>query len=54
MYEMGGSNPLYSGSRLGRIFRDGMAAAQQANLSPAHFEVAGLTRLGLPANALFV
>ncbi|GIF75503.1 acyl-CoA dehydrogenase family protein [Asanoa siamensis] len=54
MYEAGSSDPLYGSSRLGRIFRDGMAAAQHANMSAAHYELAGRTRLGLPPNALLV
>ncbi|GAA1872960.1 acyl-CoA dehydrogenase family protein [Asanoa iriomotensis] len=54
MYEAGSSDPLYASSRLGRIFRDGMAAAQHANMSAAHYELAGRTRLGLPPNALIV
>jgi alkylation response protein AidB-like acyl-CoA dehydrogenase len=54
MYEAGGSASLYQSSRLGRICRDGQAAAQHANLSPAHYELAGRTLLGLPADAFFV
>jgi alkylation response protein AidB-like acyl-CoA dehydrogenase len=54
MYELGSSDPLYADSRLGRIFRDGVAAAQHANMSVAHYELAGRTLLGLPPNALFV
>jgi indole-3-acetate monooxygenase len=54
MYEAGSSDPLYAASRLGRIFRDGMAAAQHANMAAAHYELAGRTRLGLPPNALIV
>ncbi|MEV0714371.1 acyl-CoA dehydrogenase family protein [Asanoa sp. NPDC050611] len=54
MYEAGSSDPLYGSSRLGRIFRDGMAAAQHANMAATHYELAGRTRLGLPPNALIV
>ncbi|HEV7707908.1 MAG TPA: acyl-CoA dehydrogenase family protein [Asanoa sp.] len=54
MYEAGSSDPLYESSRLGRVVQDGQAAAQHANLSAAHYELAGRTRLGLPPNALFV
>jgi indole-3-acetate monooxygenase len=54
MYEAGSSAPLYESSRLGQIFADGHAAAQHANFSPAHYELAGRTLLGLPPAALFV
>lgn len=49
MYELGSSAVLYEPSRLGRIFRDGHAAAQHLIMSPAHYELAGRTMLGLPA-----
>lgn len=49
MYDIGGSGPLFTGSRLGRVFRDGMAAAQHMNVAPWQFEVVGRTQLGLPA-----
>jgi alkylation response protein AidB-like acyl-CoA dehydrogenase len=49
MYELTGTEPLYTASRIGRIIRDGLAAAQHVNLSPVHFELAGRIRLGLPA-----
>jgi len=54
MYEAGSSDPLYESSRLGRIVKDGLAAAQHANMSAAHYELAGRTHLGLPPNALLV
>jgi hypothetical protein len=54
MYEVGSSTPLYESSRLGRIFRDGHAAAQHALLSAAHYELAGRTLLGLPPNVPIV
>lgn len=50
MYELGGSTALYESSRLGRLFRDGHAAAQHAVLSAAHYELAGRTVIGIPAN----
>lgn len=53
-YEAGSSNPVYTSSRLGRIFLDGMVAAQHANVAAVHYELAGRTALGLPPNALFV
>ena len=53
-YEAGSSNPIYTSSRLGRIFADGMVATQHANLAAVHYELAGRTALGLPSNALFV
>ncbi|MFG1606862.1 acyl-CoA dehydrogenase family protein [Actinoplanes sp. NPDC049265] len=49
MYDLGGSAPLLAGNRLGQIVRDGLAAAQHMNVAPWQFEVAGRTRLGLPA-----
>jgi alkylation response protein AidB-like acyl-CoA dehydrogenase len=53
-YQAGSSNPIYTSSRLGRIFADGMVATQHANLAAVHYELAGRTALGLPPNALFV
>jgi indole-3-acetate monooxygenase len=52
MYEVGGSSPLYATSRLGRIFRDGHAAAQHVDLSAAGYELAGRTALEFPTGAL--
>lgn len=49
MYDLGGSGPIYSGNRLGRLFADGMAAAQHMNVAPWQFEVVGRTQLGLAA-----
>ncbi|MEU6656142.1 acyl-CoA dehydrogenase family protein [Streptomyces sp. NPDC046900] len=49
MYELGGSTALYESSRLGRLFRDGHAAAQHAVLSAANYELAGRTVIGVPA-----
>jgi alkylation response protein AidB-like acyl-CoA dehydrogenase len=54
MYEAGSSTPVYESSRLGRIFRDGHAAAQHALLSAAHYELVGRTLLGIPANVPFL
>ena len=53
-YELGSSEPLARGSRLGRWFRDGMAAAQSANLSTAQWSLAGRIALGLPPAVPFV
>jgi alkylation response protein AidB-like acyl-CoA dehydrogenase len=53
-YELGGSEPLARDSRLGRWFRDGMAAAQSANLSTAQWSLAGRIALGLPPAVPFV
>ena len=53
-YEHGSSDPLYTASRLGRFFRDGMAAAQSANLSTASWALAGRIVLGQPPAAFFV
>ena len=53
-YELGSSEPLSAGSRLGRWFRDGMAAAQSANLSTAQWSLAGRIALGLPPAVPFV
>lgn len=49
MYDLGGSGPIFTGNRLGRLFADGMAAAQHMNVAPWQFEVVGRTQLGLPA-----
>ena len=54
MYEAGSSDPLYRGSRLGLIFRDGMAAAQAANLSTAQWTIPGRIALGQPVAWPFV
>jgi alkylation response protein AidB-like acyl-CoA dehydrogenase len=48
MYAAGGSASLPADSRLGRLFRDGQAAAQHVNLSPAGYEIAGRAALGVP------
>jgi alkylation response protein AidB-like acyl-CoA dehydrogenase len=53
-YELGSSEPLARSSRLGRWFRDGMAAAQSANLSTAQWSLAGRIVLGLPPAVPFV
>ncbi|WP_169317133.1 acyl-CoA dehydrogenase family protein [Actinacidiphila oryziradicis] len=49
MYELGSSTALYESSRLGRLFRDGHAAAQHAILSTANYELAGRTVIGIPS-----
>ncbi|MCA2219572.1 acyl-CoA dehydrogenase family protein [Jidongwangia harbinensis] len=54
MYELGSSEPLYRTSRLGRIFRDGMAAAQAANLSTTQWTIPGRLALGQPSGWPFV
>lgn len=54
MYAAAGSDPLYTENRLGRIFRDGMAAAQSANLSPLFWTVPGRLLLGQPLDVPFV
>ncbi|WP_033342115.1 acyl-CoA dehydrogenase family protein [Catenuloplanes japonicus] len=54
MYELGSSTPLYRANRLGRIFRDGMAAAQAANLATTQYSLAGRIVLGQPANVPFI
>lgn len=54
MYEAAGSTALYEPGRIARLQRDVHAAAQHANLSAAHYELAGRTFLGLPPGALFV
>jgi alkylation response protein AidB-like acyl-CoA dehydrogenase len=54
MYEAGSSDPLYRRSRLGLIFRDGMAAAQAANLSTAQWTIPGRIALGQPVGWPFV
>jgi alkylation response protein AidB-like acyl-CoA dehydrogenase len=54
MYELGSSEPLYRSSRLGRIFRDGMAAAQAANLSTTQWTIPGRLALGQPAEWPFI
>ncbi|WP_051800071.1 acyl-CoA dehydrogenase family protein [Catenuloplanes japonicus] len=48
MYELGSSDPLYRANRLGRIFRDGMAAAQAANLSTTQWTLPGRLAVGQP------
>ena len=53
-YELGSSEPLARDSRLGRWFRDGMAAAQSANLSTAQWSLVGRITLGLPPAVPFV
>jgi hypothetical protein len=35
---------------LGKLFRDGHAATQHAILSASHYEVAGRTVIGIPAD----
>lgn len=54
MYEAAGSTALYEPNRIARLQRDVHAATQHANLSGAHYELAGRTLLGLPPEALFV
>ncbi|MFG1642880.1 acyl-CoA dehydrogenase family protein [Amycolatopsis sp. NPDC049252] len=54
MYEIGSSTVLYEENRVGRLFRDGHAAAQHAILSAAGYEVVGRTVLGLPAGDPFL
>ena len=54
MYVAGSSEPLYMSSRLGRVFRDGMAAAQSANLSTTAYALQGRILLGRPAEAPFI
>ena len=54
MYEAGSSNPLYTDSRLGRLFRDGHAAAQHRNLSTEAYPLIGRVLLGLPTGEPFV
>ncbi|WP_035856430.1 hypothetical protein [Cryptosporangium arvum] len=54
MYELGSSEPLYRESRLGRIFRDGMAAAQSANLSTTQWTIPGRIAVGQPSGWPFV
>ncbi|WP_305785625.1 acyl-CoA dehydrogenase family protein [Symbioplanes lichenis] len=54
MYATASSEPLYTSSRLGRVFRDGMAAAQAANLSTMQFALPGRLLLGQPAGVPFV
>ncbi|WP_306204623.1 acyl-CoA dehydrogenase family protein [Actinoplanes sp. RD1] len=54
MYEAGSSDPLYRTSRLGRIYRDGMAAAQAANLSTTQWTIPGRLALGQPVGWPFV
>jgi alkylation response protein AidB-like acyl-CoA dehydrogenase len=53
-YELGSSEPLARSSRLGRWFRDGMVAAQSANLSTAQWSLVGRIALGLPPAVPFV
>jgi hypothetical protein len=47
MYELGSSTPLYTGNRLGQVFRDGMTVAQHGNVAAWHDELAGRILLGL-------
>ncbi|BCJ49068.1 acyl-CoA dehydrogenase [Actinoplanes sp. NBRC 14428] len=54
MYELGSSTPLYRENRLGRIFRDGMAAAQAANLSTTQWTIPGRLAMGEPSGWPFV
>ncbi|WP_344652677.1 acyl-CoA dehydrogenase [Cryptosporangium japonicum] len=54
MYELGSSEPLYRASRLGRIFRDGIAAAQSANLSTTQWTIPGRIAVGQPSGWPFV
>ncbi|WP_159074370.1 acyl-CoA dehydrogenase family protein [Streptomyces dioscori] len=49
MYELGSSSAVYESSRLGKLFRDGLVAAQHAVLSAPQYEVAGRTVMGIPA-----
>ena len=54
MYELGSSDPLYRENRLGRIFRDGMAAAQAANLTTVQWNIPGRIAVGAPSGWPFV
>ncbi|GAB7045202.1 acyl-CoA dehydrogenase [Catenuloplanes indicus JCM 9534] len=54
MYELGSSEPLYRENRLGRVFRDGMAAAQAANLSTTQWTIPGRLAVGQPSGWPFV
>jgi indole-3-acetate monooxygenase len=54
MYEAGSSDPLYRSNRLGLIFRDGMAAAQAANLSTSQWTIPGRVALGQPVAWPFI
>ncbi|MFI5842572.1 hypothetical protein ACIA8K_22970 [Catenuloplanes sp. NPDC051500] len=54
MYELGSSDPLYRANRLGRIFRDGMAAAQAANLSTTQWTIPGRIAVGAPSGWPFI
>ncbi|MEU8819918.1 acyl-CoA dehydrogenase family protein [Actinoplanes sp. NPDC048796] len=54
MYEAGSSDPLYRTSRLGRIYRDGMAAAQAANLSTTQWTIPGRLALSQPVGWPFI
>jgi indole-3-acetate monooxygenase len=54
MYAAGSSDPLYTDNRLGRIFRDGMATAQAANLSTIQWALPGRILLGRPAAVPFI
>jgi alkylation response protein AidB-like acyl-CoA dehydrogenase len=54
MYELGSSEPLYRESRLGRVYRDGMAAAQAANLSTTQWTIPGRIAVGQPSGWPFV
>jgi hypothetical protein len=49
-----GATTPYKPGRIARLFRDGHAAAQHANLSAESYEPAGRTLLGLPPAALFI
>jgi len=54
LYEIAGSAALYRCNPIERLFRDGMAALQHANLSAHFLEAAGRVRLGLdPQMRLF-
>jgi hypothetical protein len=54
MHEIGSSGSLYTASRLGWIFRDGLAAAQHVNLKPAGYEIAGRVLLDQPPDVPFI
>ncbi|MFD5830139.1 acyl-CoA dehydrogenase family protein [Lentzea sp. NPDC060358] len=49
MYELAGSTALYESSRVGKLLRDGYAAAQHALLSPANYEAVGTAIAGASA-----
>ncbi|WP_329460573.1 acyl-CoA dehydrogenase family protein [Streptomyces sp. NBC_01497] len=54
MYTLASSTALYSGNRIERLFRDGIAACQHINFSPIYMEAAGRIRLGREAGVGFM